>query len=101
MERTILHVRIELAMFNAATRRAVEHASTCASSLILVAELAKDSIADLFFDAEPDELRARATRLRSAVLHASNLGAELQAVAGSLEQLALLRELAEPETDED
>ena len=95
MDRTTLtYVRLEADTFTRAAGRTVNAATGQAQMLADIGQVALRGIEDLFFDAEPEELRSRATRLRGAVLHAFAVSLDLLVQVGRLEQLAELRERA-------
>lgn len=100
LRKTIHYVRLEEAVLHASARHITQVAYHQGRVLADVGHEASDAIAELMFRESPEQLRARATRIRSAVLHALTVIAELQAQAGSLEHLASVREALEPASDE-
>lgn len=89
---TITTVHLEADVVPLAVRRIVETVITRAQALQYVSESALEAIDSTEFIAGPEELRGRASRLRSAISYAVTLEIEMLVQVGRLEQLADIRE---------
>ncbi len=86
---TIKSIRLESSSLRVDIRSAFDTAARHSLRLEAVGASAHSaSTDDAFADADSDELRHRATRLRGCALHAAALAADLAAEAGRLEQAA-------------
>jgi hypothetical protein len=93
MSRKIQLVQIEVTTIRAYARDAISGAHTQAERL---ADVARSLTSTLDFYSDPDEIRARATVLRSAALHAAAIASELLAAGAALEQISAFLASAPP-----
>ncbi len=89
---SIAYVRLESACLSYDVKETVAAGSRLGRLLAAVGEGADEALVDLLGDADPEELRSRAARLRGAALHGAVVLADLQACAGRLEQIASVLE---------
>ena len=94
---SIEYRRLEAASLRYDVKSTIELAATSGKMLGYVGDAAYDAGLDQFANANPQELRSAASRMRGAVLHGMTVLAELQACAGRLEQLASILECLTPE----
>lgn len=85
MKRKIQTIEIEVTTLRAHARDAISGAHVQAERL---ADIARSLTSSLDFFSDADEIRARATVLRSAALHAAAIASELLAAGAALEQIS-------------